>query len=130
MKKQMIFLAMAFALWIFAASTANATNVTLEWNDHSQAFIDSGSDPVESGFKVWKSQDGGVTKTEITTIPDVSETTYTYVESENGHWCYFLTAFNQYGGSVYSAGACGYISNGDPGCPQGITILITINVTP
>ena len=119
--KRFLFLIAAFLFaWVLAAQSVNAANVTLQWD--AVDFESCGSDPLQSGYMVYKSSDEGETKSEVGRIPDVTQTSYSYDEDVSGKWCYYLTAFNQVGMSEYSDPACGYIANCMPNKPINLNI--------
>lgn len=104
MKKQIIFLVVSliFAWW---AASASAAEVTLNWNATNFAAVYS--DLNQSGYKVFRSFDDGITK-ELLPNGQVTSgiTAFAYTENALGPVCYYVTAFNQVGESGFSDPAC------------------------
>jgi hypothetical protein len=98
-----------------------AAGVTLQWNPVD--FAVCGSDPTQSGYKIYKSTDDGVTKTLAGQV-DSNTVTFAYTETGNAKLCYFATAYNQTGESGYSTPACAYISNVTPAPPSGLEAIV------
>ena len=120
MKK--LFWLMMFCL-ICGADSASAAQVTLTWTNPD--FAAYGSDPNKSGINLYKSTDEGVTKQIIGTVNSTLQT-FAYTEPTIAKYCYYATAFNQVGESVYSEPACAYISNETPPAPVGLDAVVKV----
>lgn len=109
-------------VWLGMVHFVHAADVMLTWSasDHIAAF----SDPVKSGYRIFKSVDNGVTKIEIG-IVGMDKTAFTYIEDTPQKYCYFATAFNQFGESDFSNDACGYVTDITPKPPEDLKALIT-----
>jgi len=119
MKKIIVVLTMVFVF----CGLAQAAEVTLTWNPVD--FAVCGSDPAQSGYKLYKSTDEGETKT-LTGSVDSTVLSFSYTETGNAKLCYFATAYNQFGESGYSEPACVYVSNVPPAAPTGLDAVIKV----
>ncbi len=112
---------MIWAALVGFCHVAQAADVVLSWDpvDFEAVF----SDPEQSGYRLYKSLDDGVTKEQIGAV-GMDETSYRYTENTPGHYCYFATSFNQSGESAFSEPACGYIADEAPPVQVGLKVLI------
>ena len=117
MKKVMTVLALFLMVGIAQAST----QITLSWD--AVDFATCGSDPNLSGYKLYKSTDEGITKQDIGQVSSAM-TIFNYTEPLSSKYCYYATAFNQFGESLYSEPACVYISNETPPAPTGLDAVV------
>jgi hypothetical protein len=113
----MILLGMLFTV------SAQAEEIALTWTNPD--FVAKGSDPAKSGINLYKSTDDGVTKTLIGTVNGITTTAYSYTETETTKFCWFATAFNQYGESPYSVPDCDYVG-AIPDAPTGLDAVIKV----
>ena len=122
MKKIMtIMVGLVFFLTVAIAQAAS--QVILAWTNPD--FAVCGSDPNLSGINLYKSTDEGVTKQLIGTVNSTLQT-FTYTEAMSAKYCYYATAFNQNGESLYSEPACVYISNEAPAAPTGLDAVVKV----
>lgn len=119
MKKVMMILVLVLMMTGIAQA---ASQVTIKWDTY---LWPSGSDPVLSGFNLYKSTDDGITKQLIGTVNSTLQT-FIYTELVNAQYCYYATAFNQVGESDYSDKACAYISDTPPPVPTGLDAVVKV----
>jgi hypothetical protein len=108
------------------AQALSAAEVTLSWNPVD--FAGCYSDLSQSGYKVYKSTDNGVTKTETGAV-DTTRTQFSYTENVLGPVCFYATAYNQHGESAYSEPACVTIGAVPETPANGVTVTVTVVVT-
>ena len=125
MKRKLIKLLAIAGILLALAMTARAAwaaDVTLTWQPVDFAGV--GSDPAQSGYRLYVSYDDGATKTQIGSVgPDVT-TFGPHQEPGPGSACYFATAYNQVAESGFSEAACGWIGTGPPPIPTGLEALL------
>lgn len=119
MKKVMTVL----AFFLMAGIAQASSQITLKWD--AVDFASCGSDPNLSGYKLYKSTDDGTTKQLFGTVNSII-LTYVYTEPVSAKYCYFVTAFNQVGESLYSDPACAYVSNTKPPIPSGLDAVVKV----
>ena len=117
MKK--LFITLFIILW---AGSASAAEYMAEWDQ--VLFEDYNSDPSSSGYRLYESTDDGTTKTLLGEVP-ASDTSYIFNKDSIDGYCFFVTAFNQWGESGFSPAYC----TNTPDTPQGFVIKLLQQIT-